>query len=220
MAGGVIDLQGVTAGHAALAHAAGHDGSVRGHPAAGGQNAPRGDHALDVLGTGLDAHEDHLGFGIFVHGLFGVFRVEDNSPRRGARRSRQALGQHVLFHARIKHGVQQLVQLIRFNALDRFGLADQSIVFQIDGDLHRRGGRALAGARLQKEQLAFLDGKLHVLHIAVMFLQPVFDLYQLAVNLGHFFSELTDGRSRAGPRDDVFALGVDEVLAEKGVLAR
>ena len=44
---------GAAAGDAALAHAAGHNGGVRGHAAADGEDALGGDHALDVLGAGL-----------------------------------------------------------------------------------------------------------------------------------------------------------------------
>ena len=59
-AAAVIDADRAGAGHARLAHAARHHGGVRGHAAAGRQDAFGGVHAVDVLRRGLDAHEDHL----------------------------------------------------------------------------------------------------------------------------------------------------------------
>jgi hypothetical protein len=44
------------------------------------------------------------------------------------------------------------------------------------GDLHRRRAGALAGARLQHEQLALLDGELDVLHVLVVLLELRLDL--------------------------------------------
>ena len=46
------------AGHAALAHAAGDDGGVRGHAAARGEDAGGDFHARDVLRGGFAAHQD------------------------------------------------------------------------------------------------------------------------------------------------------------------
>ena len=50
------DLAG--AGHAALAHAAGDDGGVRGHAAARGQNAGCDLHAVNVFRRGFAADQD------------------------------------------------------------------------------------------------------------------------------------------------------------------
>src|SRR3989304_2986455 len=47
--GPVVDLQGAAAGDAAAAHAAGDNGGVGGHPAARGEDAGGGLHAVDVL---------------------------------------------------------------------------------------------------------------------------------------------------------------------------
>jgi hypothetical protein len=72
------------------AHAARHDGGVAGHAAPGGDDAARGVHAVDVLGRGLFAHQDHglAGGG----GLFGGVAVEDDLAGGRAGRGRQALG--------------------------------------------------------------------------------------------------------------------------------
>ena len=59
-AGGVVDAQRAGAGDAGLAHAARDHGGVRGHAAARGEDALGGVHAVDVLGRGLDAHQDDV----------------------------------------------------------------------------------------------------------------------------------------------------------------
>ena len=50
--------------------------------------------------------------------------------------------------------------------------ADQAFIGHVDGDLERRLGGALAGARLQHPQPAVLDGEFQVLHVAIMLLEP------------------------------------------------
>ena len=59
-AGLVVDAQRTGARHAGLAHAARHDRRMAGHAAARGEDAFGGMHAVDVLGAGLDAHQDRL----------------------------------------------------------------------------------------------------------------------------------------------------------------
>ena len=56
----IVDAQRAGAGDAGLAHAARDHGGMRGHAAARGQDALGGVHAVDVLGRGLDAHQDDL----------------------------------------------------------------------------------------------------------------------------------------------------------------
>ena len=56
----VVDPQRAGAGDAGLAHAARDHGGVRGHAAARRQDALGGVHAVNVLGRGLDAHQDDL----------------------------------------------------------------------------------------------------------------------------------------------------------------
>ena len=87
----VVDAQRAAAGDAALAHAARHDGGVRGHAAARGEDALRGVHAVDVLGRGLDADEDHLLAALGAR--LGLVGGEDDLARRRAGRRGQALGE-------------------------------------------------------------------------------------------------------------------------------
>jgi len=82
-----------------------------------------------------------------------------------------------------------------------------------DGELQRGGGGALAVARLEHEQLAFLDGELDVLNVLEVFLEDRADAEEFRVGLRHLLLELDHGLGRADAGDDVFTLRVDEELA-------
>ena len=85
--GAQVDLHVAGADDAALAPAAGHQGGVAGHAAAGRENALGRTHAFHVLGIGLFADEDHL-FALLGR-LDGVDRGEDDLAAGGARSGRQ-----------------------------------------------------------------------------------------------------------------------------------
>ncbi len=76
--GGIVDADRAGAGDAGLAHAARHHRRMGGHAAAGGENALGGVHAVDVLGAGLDPHQDDL----------APLRLQRARPRRTRTRSR------------------------------------------------------------------------------------------------------------------------------------
>ena len=110
-------------------------------------------------------------------------------------------------------------------------LRDQPFPRHVDGDLQRRLGGALAGARLQHPQLAALDGEFEVLHVAVVLFQPVGDvdeggeglrhqlLQRRLVGAGGDARRLGDVLRRADAGDDVLALRVDQELAVEQLLA-
>ncbi len=79
--GVVIDGEAPCPGDAGPAHAAGDDGGVAGHAAAGGDDAAGGVHAVDVLGAGLDAHQDD-GFALGGAGFGLVGAEHDGAARR------------------------------------------------------------------------------------------------------------------------------------------
>ena len=85
----------------------------------------------------------------------------------------------------IEGRMQKLIERARIDAFHRLFLADQALLGQVDGDLQRRLGGALAGTRLQHPQLAALDGELHVLHVAIMLFEPRESLGQLSEGLRH-----------------------------------
>ena len=104
----IIDAQRAGAGDAGLAHATRHHRGMRGHAAAGGEDSFRGVHAVDVLGRGLDADQDHL-----MPLAFEQLRVlgrEHDLAAGGARRRRQAGGDDLAFRFGIDGRMQKLVE--------------------------------------------------------------------------------------------------------------
>ncbi len=93
-----------------LAPAPGHDGGVADQPAAGGEDALGGGHAVHVLGRGLVAHEDDLLAP--VGGLGRPVGGEARLAHGGAGRGGQALGDDLALGAglelRVEHGVEVL----------------------------------------------------------------------------------------------------------------
>ena len=80
--------------------------------------------------------------------------------------------------------------------------------------MERGGGGALAHAGLQHEELALLDGELDVHHVVEVVLQKHEDFLELTTRFLEAFHmlELGDGARVADARDDVFALGVYQVV--------
>ncbi len=85
----------------------------------------------------------------------------------------------------IERRMQKLVQRRRIDARHRGADVDQPFALHVDRDLERGFRRALAAARLEHEELAFLHREFQVLHVAVVVLQPVADRFQLGEGLGH-----------------------------------
>ena len=78
--------------------------------AMGGEDALGGDHAGQVVGVGLPAHEHALAAGL--GGGHGVGGGEDGLAHRGARARVQAAGHHVVGGVLVELRVQQLVELV------------------------------------------------------------------------------------------------------------
>ncbi len=224
-----IDLQRPGTADAGPAHAAGDDGGVRGHPPARGDNGLGGMHAVDVLGAGLDAHEDDIGPLLGETG--GLVTVEHDFTDRCAGAGRQG-GDEDVAHRILGNGrVQQLVELRGFEAQHRLLLADQAFGGHVHGEFQRRCSGAFAVASLQHVELAVLDGEFEVLHVTIMPLQRIGDIDKLAEHVRHGVLERRLlGRDRPGPgvRDrrrgadaghHVLALGIDQVFAIEDVLA-
>ena len=183
---GFVDDAVAGAGHAALAHAAGNDSSVRGHAAARGENAGCDFHAGDVFRSGFAADEDDGVVGAVLVMLHGIFRGEDDLSDSRAGRCRQAGGEHfnllALFH---EPRNQEVVKLVRLYAEDCFFLRDEAFAHHVDGDANSGEAGALAVAGLQHVELAILDGELEVLHIAIVLFHLPGDGLELVVDLGH-----------------------------------
>ncbi len=181
---GFVDDAVAGAGHAALAHAAGDNGRVRGHAAARGENAFGHFHAGDVLGRGFAANQNHGLVGAVVVVLDGVFGGEDDLADSSAGRGRQSGGEHFNFLALFHEARnQEVVELVGLDAMNGFFLRDEALVDHVDGDADSGQAGALAVTRLQHVELAILDGELEVLHVAVVLFQAAGDGAQLLVDL-------------------------------------
>ena len=172
-AGGEIELQIARSRHARAAHAPRHHRRMAGHAAAAGENSARRVHAVNVFGAGLGARKDDVLARPGAHLRFGG--VEHKAAAGRPRRRGETARQNPAFGRRVEHRMQQLFEAQRVDTAQRLGAIDQPFVDHIDGDLERRDCRPLAGPRLQDIQAALLDGKFHVLHIAIMRLETLQD---------------------------------------------
>ena len=201
-------------GHTRFAHAACDHGSVRCLATTTGENALRGEEAVDVLGFGLFTHQDHGPAEIPALHL-GAVCVEHRVARRGAGRSRQTLRQRLALERRTQARVQHLFQMFRIDTQQGLFLADQARLRHLHRGPHHRHRVHLAVARLQAIQHAALDRELEVLHLFVVAFEAVTQLVELTRHLGHLVGELVDRFGCADTGDHVFALRVDQILAEQ-----
>ena len=111
-----------------------------------------------------------------------------------------------------------MVNLGGLHPAERVLLADQLLPHHVDRDLDRRRRRALGSPGLEHVELAALDGELHVLHVAVVLLQPLRDLGEVAVHLRQGLLQSRDRLGGADPGDDVLSLGVKQVLTKDATL--
>ncbi len=206
-----IDVDVAGARYAAFAHAARDDGGVAGHATARSENALGDFHAVDVFRRGFGAHQNHGNISIksrFFHGFVGG--KNDLSNGR-ARRRGQALRQHLDFASLfIEARHEEVIQLIRIDAENRFFLGDQPFVHHLQRHANRGQSRALTVARLQHVEFAILNGELEILHVLVMLLQPRRDITQLVINIGHDLFEFEDWNRSAHAGNHIFALRVQQ----------
>ena len=180
---------------------------------------PFGDfHAVNIVRLRFRADQNHGGRFRFGHRFIGG--EYDHAYRRAGRGGQSGRDQiQALARRRIEHRVQQLIELLRIDALHRFALGDQPFAHHLDGDPHRRRARALAVAGLQHVQLVIFDGEFEILDVAIVLLQVAGDLAQLIENVGHDRLQFLDRLRRADAGHHVLALRVDQELAVEFVLA-
>ena len=216
----LVDLDLVVvaaAGNTAGAHTTSNNGCVAGHAAADGQDALRDLHAHDILGAGLQTHQNDLLHLAGLDHLLCFLSSKDDLAAGRTGRSCQTLADDLcsLQSSSIELGMQQGIQLLGLHAQDSLLLGDHALVHQVACDLQSSLCGALAVAGLQHVQVAVLDGELHILHVAEVVLQTGRDLNELIVHLRHLILQVADGRRSAHACDDVLALCIDQVLAHQ-----
>ena len=137
-------------------------------------------HAGDVLGAGLAAHQDDL---LARAGdLDGLLGAEDDLALGRARRCGQAGGHDVDLGVRIDLVMQHLVQVVGLDQQQRTcsEVTRPSASISAATRMAAHAG-ALAVARLQHPQTAFLNRELDVLHVLVVLFELLADGAELGV---------------------------------------
>ena len=137
----LVDAHVAGAGDAGLAHAARHHGGVAGHAAARGQDALGRVHAVDVLGAGLAAHQDHL-LALGARRFSASSAVNTTLPDGRARRGRQAAWRSPCAAPwdRASDAAAGRATPASMRATACL-LVDQALAHHVDGDLERRLAR-------------------------------------------------------------------------------
>ena len=184
---------------------------------------------MDVLGRGLHTHQNDLAARVLQQ--LGFIGIEDDLAAGRARRRGQARADHFAFGLGVDGGMQQLIQRGRINAQDRLFMADEAFARHVHRNPQGGLGGALAAARLEHPELAALHREFHVLHVAIVLFQQMRHADEFGETLGqrHLHGGLVgmggdarhfrDVLGGADARHHILALGVDEELAVKLVLA-
>ena len=205
-----VDEQTLDPGDAGASEAAGHDGRVRGEPAAGGDHGARGEQATEVVGARLGPGQHDLAAESRPRHRRGRVEHELAVCRAGARR--EAVGERRRPLLGREGRVQQGLQLGPVDAGQ--GLVEVDDPSSTSSTAMRK---AAAGLRyepgLQDPQVAPLDGELDVAQVAVVLLE------RAQVPLSSSCTAGSQPRARRGtmcpaPTHDVLALGVGKVVAE------
>ena len=212
-----VDEQRLSPAHTRSAHPASDDGRVARLAPTGGEDALGGDHAAQVVGVGLGAHEDDplapLG------PLRRVLGVQHDPADGRTRARRDGLGQAGDVAGLVEAREHEQRQLLAGDPGQRLVLVDDPLVNELAGDLERRLGGALADPRLQHPQLAALDGELDVAQVLVVRLEGGHVVQQLTVGVRDLGLQVVQRLGVADAGDDVLALRVHEEVAVHALLA-
>ena len=203
------------AGDTAGTHAAGNDRRVRGHTAAGSQDALCSLHAFNVFGRGLETDEnDFLAAGSpFDRVLSG----EDDFTGSSAGGSRKAFTDlsSTLDGSLVEGTVKQGVEVSRVDRKDGSLFGDLTFPDEVVSDLQSSLGGTLTVTGLEHVEFTVFDGELHVLHVSVVVLKFVSDAEELIVDLRHGLFDGVDVHRSTDTGNDVFALGVHQNFREE-----
>ncbi len=155
--GFVIDAEATGPHYAGFPHAAGNHGCMGEKPAARGENAFGGVHALNILGAGFAAHKNAGAVAGFQ--LLGFGGIKHHLPRHGAGRGGKAGHKYLVSLRWIKRGMKELVQHQRINTQDRLLLREQAFAHHVHQGFEFNPGADFGGLALQQPELVLLDGE-------------------------------------------------------------
>ena len=116
-----------------------------------------------------------------------VFCEENNLSASGTRAGRQTacqfFGLSQCFLA--EHRVQQFIELLWFATLDGSLFVNHALVQEVHGNFNHSGTSSLTVTCLQEPEFTFLDCKLHILHVVVVFFKACLNCIKLLVDFRH-----------------------------------
>ena len=216
----LVNLEVAAAGYTACAHTTSNNCCVGGHTTAHCQNAFCSVHAFDILRGCLLANKDNSAACSVCSNSIVCVEIDTACSSTGRSGKRLTDLVAVLESVRVKCGVQQLIKALCLDTKNCFLRSDHAFVYQIACNLDSSLSGSLAVSGLQEVKLAFLDGELHILHVAIVLLKSVSDLDELLVALRQILLQLCDRLRSTDTCNDVFALCVDQILTEDTLCAR
>ena len=115
--------------------------------------------------------------------FLSIVSVEYNLTASCTWRSRKTLCDNLSLRESqfVEYWVQELVELLRFAAKNGCLLVNHTLVKEVHSNLNHSGTSTLAVTCLEEPKLAFLNGELHILHVAVVLLKLVLKSVKLLV---------------------------------------
>ena len=212
--GSFIYQNGGAACHTALAHTSGNNSRMGSHAAACSQNTVSSNHTCQILRRGFFTNQQCLYAGGCCSHCFFCGKIDLSAG--STRRSRKPLGDGfcILQFFCIKHRVEQLVNLCRFQSGYGSLFINQALAYHVNGDLYSCLCGTLAASGLQHVELASFHGKLHVLYIFIVFFKKICDLGEICIRFRERICHLLDVHRCSHTGNHVFALGVYQELSE------
>ncbi len=207
------------AGYTASAHPARYNCRMACHTAANGQDSLCSLHTFDILRRSLQADQNDLFSSCSP--LLCVVSGEYDLTAGSSRWSAQSLcdGLSSLQCSSVKLRMKQCVKVSRVDHGNSFFLCTHAFIHQVACDLQSSLSGSLAVSGLQHVQLAVLYGKLHILHVSVVWFQSLANVLELYKSLRKFVFHLGNMHRSADTCNYVLALCIGQELAEQTVLA-
>ena len=118
----------------------------------------------------------------------------------------------------IKGGMQKLVERFCLDPEYSLFLIDLALINKVACDLKGSLCRSLAVSCLKEVKITLFNGKLHILHIAVMILKLIGNLHEFCIALGKILFKLCDRLGSTDTGNNVLALCIDQILTEYTLL--